>query len=183
MRVWRVQADISSLCGMQHVVQIVLERMPAASWQKHSRAIINVIWLMLRVRKEEPLRDMVLLTAAQYFKYMLTLDSDKAPERLGKHYLQIFVNLLRSSGPEHDSELVHEAVDAMMPCLGSYDVGSGDEPIPTWVNYVRKIIMENTDAGSSARPPPLRHSLPPLPELHPPCCVAGPPQASNVFTL
>ena len=160
------QAEMAALCGLQQVVQLVLSRVPASAWQRHSKAIINAIWLLLRARKEDYLRDMVLLTAAQYFKYMLTLDSEKAPERLGKHYLQIFVNLLRSSGPEHDSDLVHEAVDAMMPCLGRYDVGSGAEPVPTWVNYVRKIIMENTDAGNSAHTstaPALRSAVCPRP--------------------
>jgi hypothetical protein len=149
-----VQSDIASMCEMQRIIQIALE-VPATSWQKHCRKVMTIIWHMLRVRKEEVLKDMSLLTAAKYFKYILPLGNERAPERLGKHYLQIFVNLLRSSGPEHNSTMVLEAVDTMMPCLGSYDVGgNSSENIPTWVNYVRKIIMENTDTGSSAPPCP-----------------------------
>lgn len=145
-----VQSDIRAMCARQRVIHLVLEGVPSPRWQKHARKVINLIWQLLRVRKEEPLKDMSLLTAAKYFKFILPLRQERAHGRLSKHYLQIFVNLLMSSGPEHDSAMVYEAVATMMPCLGAYDVGGEGEEVPTWVNYVRKIIMDNTDAGSSS---------------------------------
>ena len=81
----------------------------------------------------------------------MQVDSDRAAERLGSYFLQIFVHLLRSCGPEHDGAVVSAAVAAMTPCLGRYEATPG-ERIPGWVNYVRKAIMENTDAGSSVPP-------------------------------
>ena len=77
------------MCELQRIVQTALEAVPAKRWQKHCRKVINVIWHILRIRKEEPLRDMCLLTAAKYFNHILPLDNDRASERLGKHYLQV----------------------------------------------------------------------------------------------
>jgi hypothetical protein len=138
------------MCAQLKVIQLVLTGVPSARWQRHAKSVINLIWQLLRVKKHEILMDTALLTAAKYFNAILPLRQERAPERLSKHYLQIFVTLLMSSGLDHDSAMVYEAVDTMMPSMSDYDIAGDGDAVPTWVNYVRKVILDNTDAGSSA---------------------------------
>jgi hypothetical protein len=138
------------MCALLKGVQLVVTGVPSSRWQPHAKSVFNLIWQLLRVKKPEILMDTSLLTAAKYFKAILPLRQERAHDRLSKHYLQIFVNLLMSSGMDHDSTMVYEAVDTMMPSMSAYDVAGDGDAVPTWVNYVRKVILDNTEAGTSA---------------------------------
>ena len=122
---------------------------------------------------------MTLLTAAKYFKHIvpLQLTHNSMRDRLARHYLQIFVTLLRTSAPEHDQMLVFDAVDAMMPYMevyagpsassGSQEGSRVSQPAPIWLNYVRKCMMDYTESpGISSRA--LQHHH--LAVFAPDCC-------------
>jgi hypothetical protein len=164
-----MQDQIRCMCETQKALQSVMQAVSAARWQKHCKAMITLCWYVMRVRREEILMDVTLLTAAQYFKHIvpLQLTHNSMRDRLARHYLQIFVTLLRTSASEHDQMLVFDAVDAMMPCMevyagptapcGSPEPATGSQPAPIWLNYVRKCMMDYTESpGISSRAcPPL----------------------------
>ena len=152
------------MCETQKALQIVMQAVPAVRWQKHCKAMISLCWFVMGVRSEEILMDETLLTAAKYFKHIvpLQLTHNSMRDRLARHYLQIFVTLLRTSAPEHDQMLVFDAVDARMPYLEVYAGPSTSsssqegsrvsQPAPIWLNYVRKCMMDYTESpGISSR--------------------------------
>jgi hypothetical protein len=152
------------MCEAQKALQIVMQAVPAVCWQKHCKAMISLCWYVMRERREEILMDVTLLTAAKYFKHIvpLQLTHNSMRDRLARHYLQIFVTLLRTSASEHDQMLVFDAVDAMMPYMEVYagpsasgsahDSSRVSQPAPIWLNYVRKCMMDYTESpGISSR--------------------------------
>lgn len=169
-----VQEQVKCMCETQKALQIVMQAVPAVRWQKHCKAMISLCWYVMRVRREEILMDVTLLTAAKYFKHIvpLQLTHNSMRDRLARHYLQIFVTLLRTSASEHDQMLVFDAVDAMMPYMEVYagpsassvnqeGTGRVSQPAPIWLNYVRKCMMDYTESpGISSRM--LQPHCPPL---------------------
>lgn len=149
MRVEHVQDHIRCMCEAQRALQLVMESMPATRWSKHCKHVMELCWNVLRMRHEEVLVDITFLTAAKYFNLILPLNNQSMRKRLNRHLLHFYVTLLRTATTDHDHVLLFEAVHTMLPYMDVYNVSVGNEdgPMgPTYVNYVRKTIMDQLES-------------------------------------
>jgi uncharacterized membrane protein YgcG len=112
---------------MHGMIQCVMTVMPPARWQRHGRKMTTAAWNALRCRREEVLTDVALVTWATIFQRVVALDGGMrgVRERLSTYFIQIYVNLLRAAGPEHDAATVSKAVGIMVPLLPHYAPSAG----------------------------------------------------------
>lgn len=157
-----VQNHIRCMCEAQRALQLVMESIPATRWSKHCKHVMELCWNVLRMRHEEVLVDITFLTAAKYFNLILPLNNQSMRKRLNRHLLHFYVTLLRTAATDHDHVLLFEAVHTMLPYMDVYNVSVGNEdgPMgPTYVNYVRKTIMDQLESLNPPGTTPLPASL------------------------